>query len=88
MVVPSRQEAFGQTASEALASGTPWIAFDATVLRDIVDHKENGYIAEPYDTSDLARGIQHVLEEDDRRVVSEDVLLEHLNQKVRAHRPQ
>ncbi|MCK7575581.1 MAG: glycosyltransferase [Chromatiales bacterium] len=28
MLVPSRQEAFGQTASEALACGTPVIAFD------------------------------------------------------------
>jgi glycosyltransferase involved in cell wall biosynthesis len=68
MVVPSRQEAFGQTASESLACGTPVATFDATGLRDIVDHKENGYLAEPYDPADLARGIQYILSDGERRV--------------------
>jgi len=67
MVVPSRQEAFGQTASEALASGTPVVAFDATGPRDIVDHKLTGYLASPFDVEDLARGIDWVLGDADRR---------------------
>ncbi|NJR20861.1 MAG: glycosyltransferase [Richelia sp. CSU_2_1] len=66
MVVPSRYEAFGQTASEALACGTPVVAFDVTGLKDIVDDKENGYLARPYDTEDLARGIAWVLEDRER----------------------
>jgi glycosyltransferase involved in cell wall biosynthesis len=64
MVVPSRQEAFGQTASEAMACGTPVVAFDHTGLIDIVDRKENGYLATPLDTTDLANGIQWVLDND------------------------
>lgn len=67
MVVPSRQEAFGQTASEALASGTPVVAFNATGPKDIVDHKRNGYLATPFDTDDLAQGIDWVLADTDRR---------------------
>lgn len=66
MVVPSRYEAFGQTASEALACGTPVVAFDVTGLKDIVDHHQNGYLAKPYETEDLARGIAWVLEDPDR----------------------
>ncbi|MGL5062903.1 MAG: glycosyltransferase family 4 protein [Microcoleus sp.] len=66
MVVPSRYEAFGQTASEALACGTPVVAFDVTGLKDIVDDKENGYLAVPYDTEDLARGIAWVLADPQR----------------------
>jgi glycosyltransferase involved in cell wall biosynthesis len=66
MVVPSRQEAFGQTASEALASGTPVVCFDSTGLRDVVDHEETGYRAECYDPVDLAQGIDWVLEDTDR----------------------
>lgn len=57
MVVPSRREAFGQTAVEALACGTPVVCFRATGLTDIVDHLNNGYLADPYDSADLARGI-------------------------------
>ena len=67
MTVPSRQEAFGQTASEALASGTPVVAFDATGPSDIVDHKKTGYLAQPFDSSDLARGIEWILADENRR---------------------
>lgn len=61
MVVPSMQEAFGQTASESMACGAPVVAFGTTGLLDIVDHKENGYLAKPFDTTDLATGIEWVL---------------------------
>lgn len=63
MVVPSRQEAFGQTASEAHACGTPVIAFDVCGLPDIVEHKQSGWLAKPFDTEDLARGIKWVLDD-------------------------
>ncbi|WP_017302705.1 glycosyltransferase family 4 protein [Spirulina subsalsa] len=66
MVVPSRQEAFGQTASEALACGTPVVAFNATGLKDIVDHQQNGYLATPYAVEDLAQGIAWVLADGER----------------------
>ena len=66
MVVPSLQEAFGQTASESLACGTPVVSFEATGLLDIIDHKINGYLAKPFDTSDLAAGINWVLADGNR----------------------
>lgn len=68
MVVPSRYEGFGQTASESLACGTPVVAFDAAGPSDIVDHQETGYLADPYDPADLATGINWVLEDNSRRI--------------------
>ena len=70
MVVPSLQEAFGQTASEAMSCGTPVVAFGATGLLDIVDHKKNGYLAEPFNVEDLARGIEWVLGVSDNESLS------------------
>jgi glycosyltransferase involved in cell wall biosynthesis len=67
MIVPSLQESFGQTASESLACGTPVVAFNATGLKDILDHRINGYLVEPYQVDDLARGIAWVLEDPERR---------------------
>lgn len=68
MVVPSLQESFGQTASEALSCGTPVVAFNATGLKDIVDHQINGYLAKPYEFEDLANGVAWVLEDEKRHM--------------------
>jgi len=61
MIVPSLQEAFGQTASEAQACGTPVVAFDSGGLTDIVCHKKTGYLAHSFDSEDLAKGIMWTL---------------------------
>jgi len=68
MVVPSRQETFGQTASEALACGCPVAAFGATGLLDVVEHLACGYLAKPYDPQDLAAGIEWLIrsQQDDK----------------------
>lgn len=70
MVVPSRQESFGLTASEALSCGVPVVAFETSGLIDIVDHKINGYLARPFQSSDLANGITWVLDHDDPALLS------------------
>lgn len=62
--VPSRQETFGQTASEPQACGVPVVAFDTTGLKDVVEHKVTGYLAMPFDVADFARGIEWVLNSD------------------------
>ena len=61
MIVPSLMESFGQTASEAMSCGTPVVAFDTSGLRDIVDHKINGYLAKAFDSADLAVGMEWIL---------------------------
>ena len=66
MVTPSLQEAFGKTLVEAMACGTPVVAFDFGGPSDIVQHKRTGYLAEPFDTADLAAGIGWCVESDER----------------------
>lgn len=66
MIVPSREEAFGQTALEAVSCGTPAVAFRVGGLPDTIKHKHNGYLAEPFDVTDLAHGIHWVLSDEAR----------------------
>lgn len=61
MVVPSYSEVFGQTASEAMACGTPVVAFRCTGIQDVVADG-CGYLAKPYETDDLANGIRYCIE--------------------------
>jgi glycosyltransferase involved in cell wall biosynthesis len=61
LVVPSREDNLPQVAVEAVLSGTPVVCFNVGGLSDIVIHKVNGYLAEPFDVTDLANGIKWVL---------------------------
>ncbi|ENM6363151.1 glycosyltransferase [Vibrio alginolyticus] len=70
MIVPSRLETFGQTASEAIATGTPVVAFNTSGLRDVISHNETGYLARCFDVQDLANGIQHYLNLSDNDISS------------------
>jgi len=56
-ITPSMQEAFGMTASESMACGTPVVAFNIAGAKDVVDHKINGYLVEPFCVNDLMEGI-------------------------------
>jgi glycosyltransferase involved in cell wall biosynthesis len=65
VAVPSVQEAFGRVAIEALACGTPVVAFRETGVADAVDHKQTGYLAE-LGPVDLARGLAMCLGDEHR----------------------
>jgi len=51
---------------EPLSCGTPVVAFDIGGMPDMLDHKINGYLAKPFDTTDLATGINWVLSDEER----------------------
>ena len=77
MVVPSLQEAFGQTASESMACGIPVVCFNTTGLKDIVEHKKTGYLAKPFDITDLKCGIEWIMNNENY-----DKLCENARKKV------
>lgn len=62
MVVPSIQENLSNAILESLSCGTPVVAFDTGGNGDMIEHKKNGYLAEPFDPSGLAEGIDWVLQ--------------------------
>ena len=67
-VAPSIQDNLPNTVMEALACGTPCVAFNIGGLPDMIIHGKNGYLARPYESSDLSKGIAWVLGNEERRL--------------------
>lgn len=77
MVVPSIQENLSNAIVESLACGTPVVGFDIGGNSDMVEHKCTGYLAKPFDTTDLANGIEWVLNHPDY-----DTLCQNAREKI------
>jgi glycosyltransferase involved in cell wall biosynthesis len=69
VIAPSNEDNLPNVVLEALACGTPCVAFDIGGLPDMIDHQQNGYLAVPFKSEDLALGISWVLRDDERRRV-------------------
>ncbi len=67
LVLPSRQENHPNMVVEAMACGTPTVAFRAAGLPDLVEHERTGYLAEPFESEGLARGIAWIFGDEARR---------------------
>ena len=59
LIIPSKIEAFGQIASEAILCGTPVLGFRKTGLQDIIIHKKNGWLSNKYNIEDMIKGIDY-----------------------------
>lgn len=65
-VLPSLEDNLPNTIMESMACGVPSIGFRVGGIPEMIDHQQNGYVANYRDTEDLASGIHWVLEEADR----------------------
>jgi len=85
MIVPSLQENLSNAIMESLACGTPVVGFDIGGNSDLIDHQGNGYLAKPFDTEDLAQGIEWVINHPDYSEISTEarnVVLKNFDSKV------
>jgi glycosyltransferase involved in cell wall biosynthesis len=60
-VLPSLQENLPNTVMEAMACGTPCVAFSVGGVGDLIDHKKNGILIKPLDINGLVDTIVQVL---------------------------
>jgi glycosyltransferase involved in cell wall biosynthesis len=65
-VTPSLEENLPNTIMEAMACGTPSVGFNIGGIPEMIEHKENGYIAEFKNTQDFANGIFYILSDENR----------------------
>lgn len=65
-VAPSIQDNLPNTILESLACGTPAIAFKIGGMPDMIEHQQNGYLAQAFEIEDLAQGIAWILKDKER----------------------
>ncbi|GAB3993570.1 glycosyltransferase family 4 protein [Spirosoma daeguense] len=61
MVVPSLEDNLPNTVIESLACGTPVVGFRTGGIPEMIDHKENGYLADIKSAQQLADGLAFIL---------------------------
>jgi glycosyltransferase involved in cell wall biosynthesis len=85
-LLPSIEDNLPNTIMEAMACGTPVVAFDTGGIPDMIDHELNGYLAAFKSSADLAAGINYVLSASDPAKLSdaarEKVISNFTNEKV------
>ncbi|WP_254563566.1 glycosyltransferase family 4 protein [Oscillatoria sp. HE19RPO] len=65
-VAPSVEDNLPNTVVEAIACGTPCVAFSIGGMPDLIEHQQNGYLASAFAIEDLSKGIAWVLENPER----------------------
>jgi glycosyltransferase involved in cell wall biosynthesis len=61
LVLPSTREGFGLVLAEALACGTPCVAYDVPAVREVLADGEAGVLVPPRDVASLAAAIDRLL---------------------------
>lgn len=78
-VTPSLQDNLPNTIVEAMSCGIPCIGFRVGGIPEMIDHKENGYVAEYRDSNDLAEGIIWTVAAENYSELSKDARIKALN---------
>lgn len=73
-VLPSLEDNQPNTIMEALACGVPCVGFRVGGIPEMIDHRQNGYIAQYQDEDDLARGMAWVLGDADWQLLSKNAV--------------
>jgi len=71
-VTPSLEENLPNMIMESLACGTPCVGFRIGGIPEMIDHLQNGYVAEYKSSEDLAKGIYWCLNEADPKILKEN----------------
>lgn len=78
-ILPSMSENLSTTIMESMSCETPVVAFNIGGNSDMIDHQQNGYLAQAYDTDDLEAGIGWCLENNEANSLGKEARQKVLN---------
>ncbi|MCZ4242965.1 glycosyltransferase family 4 protein [Pedobacter punctiformis] len=84
-ITPSLEDNLPNTVMESLACATPVVAFTTGGIPDMVQHLQNGYLAEYKNAEDLANGIEWLYWHNQKETIQKEArrsILEHFSEKV------
>ena len=61
LIFPSRQDNLPNVIIESLSFNKPVLAFNVGGLSDLIFHKFNGYLANPFDLNDFNKGLDFII---------------------------
>ena len=67
LVLPSTREGFGLVLAEAMACGTPCVAYDVAAVREVLADGEAGVLVAPRDVEGLTKSIDRLLDDSAER---------------------
>lgn len=70
-VTPSLQDNLPNTIVEAMSVGTPCVGFRVGGIPEMINHRQDGYVAEPCNAEDLAEGILYVIDKENHESLSQ-----------------
>jgi glycosyltransferase involved in cell wall biosynthesis len=81
-VTPSLEENLPNTIMEAMACGTACVGFQVGGIPEMIEHNITGYVAQPFDPADLAKGINWCLASETAGTKSRERALQLYDQKT------
>ncbi|PWJ60620.1 glycosyltransferase involved in cell wall biosynthesis [Dyadobacter jejuensis] len=86
IVVPSLEDNLPNTIMEAMACGTPAVGFNTGGIADLIDHQQNGFVAEYKSATSLAAGIRAVLKAPQMGSLAREKVMREYTQEVIARK--
>ena len=80
-LAPSREENYANTVIEAIACKLPVVAFEIGGMPDAILHKENGYLAKPFEVIDYCNGMEWALSCSNQLLANSECI-EKIDQKI------
>lgn len=73
LALPSRYDNLPQVGMEAQACGLPVLSFAVEGIKEMINHKKNGYIAKKFSIKDFSSGLSWLIKNNSSKMIKENI---------------